>query len=180
MENVILHDKVFVPFISSTEIAEILQELALKINEDFKDKNPLFLSVLNGSFMFTSDLMKLIKIPCELSFVKLASYHGMNSSGQIQELIGLNQNMSGKNIIILEDIVDTGNTLGYLLDVIKTHDFQSISVCTLLLKPEVFNKKYPIHYVGKNIPNKFVVGYGLDYDGLGRNIPEIYQLRTHD
>ena len=134
------------------------------------------MGVLNGSFMFVSDLMKKITIDCELSFVKLASYHGTQSSGAVNELIGLNDDITDRHVIVLEDIVDTGSTLEYLLDVLKTHDTASISVATLLLKPDVFKKKYPIQYVGKEIPNKFVVGYGLDYDELGRNLSAIYQL----
>jgi hypoxanthine phosphoribosyltransferase len=171
-----LHDKKFVPFISEQEINAVISEMATKISADFTGKNPLFVAVLNGSFMFTSDLMKKITIDCELSFVKLASYNGASSTGVVNELIGLTDNLNGRHVVVLEDIVDTGRTLEYLLDVLKIHELASLSIATLLLKPDVFDKKYKIRYVGKNIPNKFVVGFGLDYNELGRNLKEIYQL----
>ncbi|MBK9191211.1 MAG: hypoxanthine phosphoribosyltransferase [Crocinitomicaceae bacterium] len=171
-----LHDKDFVPYLSETEIDKAVTSIADQINKNFQDKKPLFLAVLNGSFMFTSDLMKKIEIDCELSFVKLASYHGTQSSGEIKELIGLSDNIYNRHVIILEDIVDTGTTLGHLMEVLKTHDTASISIATLLLKPDVFKKKYPLHFVGMEIPNKFVVGYGLDYNESGRNLKAIYQL----
>ena len=171
-----LHDKDFVPYLSETEIDQAVTSIADQINKNFQDKKPLFLAVLNGSFMFTSDLMKKIEIDCELSFVKLASYHGTQSSGEIKELIGLSDNIYNRHVIILEDIVDTGTTLGHLMEVLKTHDTASISIATLLLKPDVFKKKYPLHFVGMEIPNKFVVGYGLDYNESGRNLKAIYQL----
>lgn len=176
LNSVTLHDKKFVPYISEQEIDAAISALAENINRDFEGQNPLFLAVLNGSFMFASDLMKKISIPCEISFVKLASYQGMQSGDTINELIGLSEDFTGRQVIVLEDIIDTGKTLGYLLDVLKTHDLAGISVATLLLKPDVFKKKYPVQYVGKDIPNKFVVGYGLDYNQLGRNLKEIYQL----
>ncbi|MBL7900048.1 MAG: hypoxanthine phosphoribosyltransferase [Crocinitomicaceae bacterium] len=171
-----LHDKDFVPYLSETEIDQAVTSIADQINKNFQDKKPLFLAVLNGSFMFTSDLMKKIEIDCELSFVKLASYHGTQSSGEIKELIGLSDNIYNRHVIVLEDIVDTGTTLGHLMEVLKTHDTASISIATLLLKPDVFKKKYPLHFVGMEIPNKFVVGYGLDYNESGRNLKAIYQL----
>jgi hypoxanthine phosphoribosyltransferase len=176
MNPIQLHSKKFIPYISEKEIDEAITTIADLINREFEGKKPLMMGVLNGSFMFVSDLMKKITIDCELSFVKLASYHGTQSSGVVNELIGLSTDITGRHVIVLEDIVDTGKTLEYLLDVLKTHETASISIGTLLLKPEVFKKKYPVQYVGKNIPNKFVVGYGLDFDGLGRNLREIYQL----
>lgn len=171
-----LHNKKFVPFLSEKEIETAISEVAAKINIDFEGKNPLFIGVLNGSFMFVSDLMKKISIDCELSFVKLASYHGTESGGVVHELIGLVDDINDRHVIILEDIIDTGRTLEHLLDVLKVHELSSLSIATLLLKPDVFDKKFKIHYVGKNIPNKFVVGFGLDYNELGRNLKEIYQL----
>ena len=126
--------------------------------------------------MFVSDLMKQIEIDVELSFIKLASYHGTVSTGQVNELIGLSDSINHRNIVVIEDIVDTGNTLEYLIEVLKPYEIESLSIVTLLMKPDVFNKKFPVQYVGKNIPNKFVVGYGLDYNELGRNLNEIYQL----
>ncbi|MBI3133802.1 MAG: hypoxanthine phosphoribosyltransferase [Bacteroidetes bacterium] len=176
MATIQLHDKKFVPYISEKEIDEAIASIAERINRDFEGKKPVFMGVLNGSFMFVSDLMKKITIDCELSFVKLASYHGTESTGMVNALIGLNDELTDRHVVILEDIVDTGKTLEYLLEILKTHDTASLSVVTLLLKPDVFKKKYPLQYVGKNIPNKFVVGYGLDYNELGRNLREIYQL----
>lgn len=178
MSTIQLHTKKFTPYISEKEIDEAVTSIAEKINADFEGKRPILMGVLNGSFMFVSDLMKKITIDCELSFVKLASYSGTQSTDVVSELIGLNGDLTDRHVIILEDIVDTGKTLEYLLDVLKTHETASLSIATLLLKPDVFNKKYPVHYVGKNIPNKFVVGYGLDYDELGRNLRDIYQLAT--
>lgn len=171
-----LHNKKFTPFISEKEIDEAVTVVADLINREFEGKKPLLMGVLNGSFMFVADLMKKIEVDCELSFVKLASYHGTASTGQVNELIGLNSDLTNRHVIVIEDIIDTGKTLEYLLDVLKTHDTASLSIATLLLKPDVFKKKFPVQYVGKNIPNKFVVGYGLDFDGLGRNLKEIYQL----
>lgn len=183
MSAIELHSKKFIPYISEAEIDEAVTAIAEDINREYEGKTPLLMGVLNGSFMFVSDLMKKITIDCELSFVKLSSYHGTVSGGLVNELIGLNNDITGRHVIILEDIVDTGTTLEYLLEVLKTHETASLSVATLLLKPDVFKKKYPVHYVGKNIPNKFVVGYGLDYDELGRNLRAIYQLadeQNHD
>jgi hypoxanthine phosphoribosyltransferase len=171
-----IHGKKFIPYLTEADLDRAVKEIAKKINADFEGKKPLFLAVLNGSFMFASDLMKKIEIDCELSFVKLASYHGMQSSGEIKELIGLSDNINNRHVIVLEDIVDTGSTLGHLMDVLKTHETASLSIATLLLKPDVFKKKYPLHYVGIEIPNKFVVGYGLDYNESGRNLKAIYQL----
>jgi hypoxanthine phosphoribosyltransferase len=176
MADIEIHSKKFIPYISEQEIDEAVTSIAAKINADFEGKKPLLMGVLNGSFMFVSDLMKKITIECELSFVKLASYHGTESTGIVSELIGLNEDLTGRHVIILEDIVDTGSTLEYLLEVLKTNETASLSVATLLMKPDVFKKKYTVHYVGKNIPNKFVVGYGLDYNELGRNLRAIYQL----
>ena len=171
-----LHDKKFVPYLSAGQIEDAVQSIAEAINQDFEEKNPLFIAVLNGSFMIAADIMKKIRIRSELSFVKLASYQGTHSSGEINELIGLTDDLNGRHVIILEDIVDTGNTLAHLKEILKTHELDSLSIATLLLKPDVFRKKYPVEYVGINIPNKFVVGYGLDYNQQGRNLGEIYEL----
>jgi len=171
-----IHDKKFVPFISEAEIDEIITGLADRLNADFAGKNPLFIGVLNGSFMFVSDLMKKMTIDLELSFVKFESYHGTVSSGAVNELIGLSVELNNRHVIILEDIVDTGNTMENLLGFTRIEEPLSVSIVTLLHKPDVFNKKYKLDYVGKNIPNKFVVGFGLDYNELGRNLKSIYQL----
>lgn len=177
MQEVTLKDKTFVPYITSEKIEESVQQLALKINSDLKTDHPLFLVVLNGSFMFASDLLKQITIPCELSFVKLASYHGTNSSGQVNELIGLTEEIKDRTVVIIEDIVDTGTTLEKLTAVLRKKDVKSIKVATFLHKPDAYSKNIPLDYVGMNIPNDFVVGYGLDYDGQGRNLKDIFVLK---
>lgn len=176
MKTIEVKGKRFSEFISAEEIQNYVQKVADELNRDFEGKHPIIIGVLNGSFMFVADLMKKIKFDCDLSFVKLASYHGLQSTGQVNELVGLNEDLTDRDVIVVEDIIDTGKTLEFLLDIIKTHETRSVSIATLLLKPDVFKKKYPVHYVGSDIPNKFVIGYGLDFDGLARNYESIYQL----
>lgn len=147
--------------------------MAQQINTDLKNEMPLFVAVLNGSFMFAADLMKQIEIPCEISFVKMASYHGTESTGKVNELIGLNQNIEGRTVVVIEDIVDTGNTIEKLTSMLKDKKVKSFKIATALFKPSVYKKDIKIDYVGIEIPNDFVVGYGLDYDGLGRNLKDI-------
>lgn len=171
-----LHDKTFSPFISENEIDDIVSGMAELINEDYVNKRPVILGVLNGSFMFISDLMKKLTIDCELSFIKLSSYSGTQSQGIVDEVIGLSTILKERDVIVLEDIIDTGNTVSKLFEILKNEPTKSLTIGTLLLKPDVFKNKFPVDYVGKEIPNFFVVGYGLDYDELGRNLPEIYQL----
>ena len=161
---------------SATEIDSYVQKIADQINSDYTNKCPLFVSILNGSFMFTSDLMKKIDVACELSFVKFTSYEGTESTGNVNELIGFDTSIEGRDLIILEDIVDTGNTLEKVLNILKSSGARSVKIASLLLKPDVFDKNYAVDYVGKDIPNKFVIGYGLDYDQQGRNLGEIYQI----
>jgi hypoxanthine phosphoribosyltransferase len=143
---------------------------------ELKDKKPLFLSVLNGSFMFASDLMKKITIDCEISFVKVASYNGISTSGSIKSLIGLNEDIKGRTIVIIEDIVDTGLTIESVVKQLELMEPAEIKIATLLYKPEAYRKKLQLDYVAIVVPNDFLVGYGLDYDGLGRNLPDIYVL----
>lgn len=169
-------DLQFEPFISHQSIEARVTELANRLTVDFHGKNPLFLSVLNGSFMFTSDLMKAFLSPCEISFIKLASYQGTESTGLVQTLIGLNNSIENRHVIIIEDIVDTGNTVKIILDLVKNHKPASVQILTLLFKPEAFKEDFEIDYVGFEIENKFVVGYGLDYDGYGRNLNQIYVI----
>lgn len=171
-----LHDKSFVPYLSVKDIDAAIQEVANRINADYKGKEPLFIGVLNGAFMFASDLMKKIDLNCEISFAKFSSYQGVESTGVIAELIGINQSIEGRDIIIIEDIVDTGQTIEKVIGILENKGANSVRIATLLFKPSVFNKNFKIDYIGKEIPNKFVVGYGLDYDELGRNLEEIYQL----
>lgn len=177
MKNVKLKDKTFSQSYSSEEIQMDIDVLASKLNHDLKDtENPLFLSILNGSFMFTADLLKRIQFPCEVSFIKISSYQGTSSSGVVNELIGLNENIEGRTVIVVEDIVDTGITLGKLYEALHKKNPSRIIITTLLFKPEAYKGTVKIDYVGKSIPNDFIVGYGLDYDGLGRNLPDIYTL----
>jgi hypoxanthine phosphoribosyltransferase len=169
-------DLTFTDYLSSTTIAERVAQLGAEINTDVKDKNPLFLCILNGSFMFASDLYKHISTPSEISFVKLASYKGTTSTGTVVNMIGLDKDLFDRHVVIIEDIVDTGKTLFEFLPTIHHQQPASISICTLLQKPEALQHPVEVKYVGFAIPNKFVVGYGLDYDGYGRNLPEIYQI----
>ncbi|MGA1226726.1 MAG: adenylate kinase [Tamlana sp.] len=172
-----LHDKYFKPFISTQQIDEALQRLANEIAEDVGNEIPVFVGILNGSFMVVSDFVKKYKNPCEVTFIKLASYEGVKSSEDIQRLIGLTQDLTGRTVIVLEDIIDTGNTLSEVHRIFKNESVKSLKIATLFYKPEAYKKDYKLHYIGIEIPNKFIVGYGLDYDGLGRNLPEVYQIK---
>lgn len=173
-----IKDKKFIPFLDTTQLKEKIEEMGRKISQDFEGKKPVLIGVLNGSFMFLSDLCKEITIPMEVCFVKISSYQGQHSTGKVRELIGLDLDIKEREIIVVEDIVDTGLSMSYLLKILKEKNPSGISIATLLHKPEALQKEITMDYIGFNIPNKFVVGYGLDYDGLGRNIPEIYQLNT--
>ena len=150
--------------------------MADKINADMADKNPLLLAVLNGSFVFAADLMRMINIPCEISFVKLASYQGTTSTGMVKEVIGINEDISGRTVIIVEDIVESGLTMKRMIESLGTRNPESIHICTLLLKPERLKVPLDIEYVAMEIPNDFILGYGLDYDQQGRNLRDIYTL----
>ena len=176
MESIQIKDKKFAISITEEQIIKEVDRVAAEINRDLKDKNPLFLSVLNGSFMFTADLMKRITIPCEISFVKLASYQGISSTGKITEVIGVNEDISGRCVVIVEDIVDTGLTMQRLLETLGTRNPKEIHIASLLVKPEKLQVPLNIKYAAMNIPNDFIVGYGLDYDGLGRNYKDIYTV----
>lgn len=172
-----LHDKSFVPFISAAEIDKVVARMATEVMEDIKDEIPVFVGVLNGAFMVVSDFMKHYKNPCEISFVKLSSYEGTTSTHEVKQLLGLNQDLTGRTVIIIEDIVDTGTTIVELKKMFEDKNVKQLKIATLFFKPDAYTKDIAIDYVGFNIPNKFIVGYGLDYDGLGRNLPEIYQLQ---
>ena len=171
------HDKQFVPFISASEIDFAITKMADMVAADFAGETPVFVGVLNGSFMVVSDFMKKYKKPCEVSFIKMASYHGTSSTNRVKQLIGLDQDLSGRTVIVLEDIVDTGNTLVVLKELFKQQKVKHFKIATLFFKPEAYKQDVKIDYVGIRIPNKFIVGYGLDYNGLGRNLPEVYQLK---
>ena len=176
MSRVTIKDKTFETSIPETEILERVKQVANRINKDFEGKTPLFLAVLNGSFMYASDLMKNITIPCEISFVKLASYEGTTSTGAIKEVIGLNNDISGREVIIVEDIVDTGATMKRMLETLGTRNPAGLHICTLLLKPGKLAVPLDIEYAAFEIPNDLIVGYGLDYDQEGRNLRDIYTL----
>ena len=170
-------DKSFEVFITAEEIQQEIEALGASINEDYAGKEVTFVSVLNGAFMFTSDLIKHIHLDCEVSFVKVSSYAGTESRGQLDELIGLNTYPRGKHVIIVEDVVDTGVTIERIRKLFEDQGCLSVKVCTLLLKPAAFKGKLKPEYVGFSIPNAFVVGYGLDYNERGRNLDSIYQIR---
>ncbi len=178
MNEVNLKDKTFEVFISDTEIAEIVHSISNQINNSGV-KDPLFIAVMNGAFLFAADVMRNITISnAEISFIKLSSYEGTETTGKVDEIIGVSDDISGRNIIVLEDIIDTGITLEKIISLLKKEDVADIKVATLLFKPDAYTKDIHIDFIGKSIPNDFVVGYGLDYDEIGRNLPHIYKLKN--
>ncbi len=176
MSVIRVHDKQFETYLSDSKIQQRVKEIALQINSDYAGKRPLFIAILNGSFMFAADLFKQLTLEAEICFIKLASYKGMKSSGRVVSTIGLEEDIFDKDVIIVEDIVDTGKTLHHFLPKLLHQQPKSLKIATLLHKPEATAFPLTLDYVGFAIPNKFVVGYGLDYSGLGRNLKEIYQL----
>ena len=177
MKSIKIKDKEFVPMISEAEIKERVKAVAQQISKDMEGKNPLLLAVLNGSFVFAADLMREITIPCEISFVKLASYQGTTSTGKVKEVIGINEDLSGRTIIIVEDIVESGLTMKRMIESIGTRNPESVNICTLLLKPDRLKTDLDIKYVAFCIPNDFILGYGLDYDQQARGLKDIYVLK---
>ncbi|MBQ0019761.1 MAG: hypoxanthine phosphoribosyltransferase [Bacteroidales bacterium] len=169
-------DKDFKVFIHEADILKQVARVASEINRDYEGETPVFLAVLNGSFIFAADLLREITLPCEISFVKLASYEGVNSTGKIHEMIGLNVDITNRPVIIVEDIVDTGLTMAHMLETLKKHNPKSVDICTLLLKPDKLKVDLDIRYRCLEIPNDFILGYGLDYDQLGRNTRDIYVI----
>ena len=176
MSTIQVRDKKFIPYLTVEQIDEQISRLAEMINEDYKDKRPLFIGILNGSFIFAADLFKKITIDAEISFIKLASYKGTRSTGNVITSIGLDESLKGRHVVIIEDIVDTGKTLKEFLPQLYDQQPASLKVASLLHKPDALIHPIKIDYLGFNVPNKFLLGYGLDYDGLGRNLKEIYQL----
>ncbi|MCK5857484.1 MAG: hypoxanthine phosphoribosyltransferase [Bacteroidales bacterium] len=176
MQEITLKDKSFRINISEADILTQVKRVANEINQDLNGKKPLFLVVLNGAFMFAADLMKNIAIDCEISFVKLASYQGTHSTEKVKELIGLNEDLEGRTIVVVEDIVDTGITMEGIIKDLFAKGVKEVRIATLLFKPQAFQKDYKVDYIGMDIPNDFIVGYGLDYDGLGRNFKDIYKI----
>lgn len=177
MDTIKIKDKEFKVFIPEAEVKQRVKAVAEQINKDMAGKNPLLLAVLNGSFIFAADLMREITIPCEISFVKLASYQGTTSTGEIKEVMGINEDLSGRTVIIVEDIVESGLTMKQMIESLGTRGPQSVHICTLLLKPERLKVELDIEYVAFSIPNDFILGYGLDYDQQGRQLKDIYVLK---
>lgn len=171
-----LHDKNFVPFITVADIDAVITRMAKQAEEDLKGEIPVFIGVLNGSFMVVSDFVKKYSHPCEVSFVKLSSYEGTSSTNAVKQLIGLNKSLEGRSVVVIEDIVDTGNTVAELKKIFEGHNLKQLKIATLFFKPEAYKQDIALDYIGFEIPDKFIVGYGLDYDELGRNLPEVYQL----
>lgn len=176
MSIVKIKDKTFQTSITEAEIKQRVKELAIRISKDLEGKNPLLLGVLNGSFIFAADLMREMTIPCEISFVKLASYQGITSTGKVHEVLGINENLTGRDIVIVEDIVDTGRTMKQMVESLGTRNPASVHICTLFVKPDKMEEPLDIEYAVFSIPNDFILGYGLDYDQQGRGLKEIYTL----
>jgi hypoxanthine phosphoribosyltransferase len=176
MSTIKVHDKYFVPYLSENEIQQKIQQLAFQLGNDYKDTRPLFIAILNGSFMFASDLFKHLNIDAEICFIKLASYKGTKSTGQVFTAIGLDMDITHRHVVVLEDILDTGKTLNHFLPQLQNQQPASLKVAVLLHKPEATMYPVNVDYCCFSIPDKFVVGYGLDYNGLGRNLSSIYQL----
>lgn len=176
MSKIKILDKTFEPFIGHEIIQAAVENIAHKIMEDYKGKTPLFLCVLNGSFMFASDLFKVYEGPAEISFIRLSSYKGTATTEDIKTVIGLTEEIAGRDLVVLEDIIDSGLTVLYLLEELGKHNPSSVRIATLLLKPKALRTKIKPDYVGIEIPNDFIVGYGLDYDGFGRNLKDIYKI----
>lgn len=171
-------DKYFEEFLTEDEIQSYVKSLAKKIDKDYVGKDLLILGILNGSFLFVADLVKALSIDPEISFLKFASYEGTESTGKVHDLIGINEDLSGKHVLIVEDIVDSGNTLAHIMNLLKEKEAASVSIATLFFKPNAYKQKIPINYIGKDIPNLFVVGYGMDYLSKGRNLTSLYQLKV--
>lgn len=176
MKTVQIKDKKFVLSISEEEIQAAVQQVGDALNRDIADTNPLFICVLNGAFMFASDLMKIVNFPCEITFVKLSSYEGIYTSGTVKEVIGLNESVVDRNVVVVEDIVDTGITMERILESLNVKGAKNIKVVTFLQKPDALQRDIHVDYVAMKIPNEFILGYGLDYDGYGRNLKAIYRL----
>ncbi len=178
MKKVItIKDKQFELFIEQEVIELEIKRVAHQINADLKDKNPIFLAVLNGAFMFAGELMKEVSIPSEITFVRLASYSGVSSTEHVKEVLGLNESIEDRVVVIIEDIVDSGNTMTALMKELEKYNPSDIKIATLLFKPAALVKKLNLDYVALEIPNDFIVGYGLDFDGYGRNLKDIYKVR---
>jgi hypoxanthine phosphoribosyltransferase len=176
MSNIQIKDKLFALSIPEEDIQKAVKQVGEEINRDLAGTNPLFICVLNGAFMFAGDLMKIINIPCEITFIKLSSYEGLYTSGTVKEIIGLNESVVGRNVVVVEDIVDTGVTMERILSSLRAKGASNIHIATFLQKPDALQRDIEVDYVAMKIPNDFIVGYGLDYDGYGRNLKDIYTV----
>lgn len=176
MSRIKLHDKEFTPYIDSDKITQSIKALASRMEKDLAGKTPVFLGILNGSFMFVAELMKNLKFDCEISFIKVSSYAGTGSTGDVKTLVGINESLKDRTVVIVEDIVDTGLTIEILWEMLKEHQPKEVMIATLLLKPNSYKKPYPVKYVCLEVPDEFLVGYGLDYNGLGRNLDHICKI----
>jgi hypoxanthine phosphoribosyltransferase len=175
--TILVKDRHFDPFITSSEINKKIESVAKKVSRDVKDKNPLFIVVLNGAFVFAADLIRHFDFPLEITFIKLASYSGTKTSGKVMEIVGLDREIGGRTVVVVEDIIDTGITMDHLIGMLHEKGAAEIKIASLLFKPAAFRMDFRIDYVGMESPNDFIVGYGLDYDGYGRNYPDIYKIR---
>ena len=176
-EVVTIKDKQFEKFIELRQIQTAINRIAREMDDDLRDKNPLFIAVLNGAFMFAGELMKEVTVPCEITFVRLASYQGTSTTNKVREVLGLNESIGGRTVVIVEDIVDSGNTMVVLKEELNKFSPKEIKIATLLLKPDALKQEIHLDYVALEIPNDFIVGYGLDYDGYGRNLKDIYKIK---
>lgn len=176
LSTISLHDKQFTPYLPAARLQEVVRTMAARLNQDYAGQRPLFVVVLNGSFMFAADLMKEMTIDCEVTFIRVASYQGTASTGEVKEIMGLQEDVVGRHLIVVEDIVDTGHTMQELLQQLKAKQPASLEVATLFTKPECLQHELALRYIGIELPNEFIVGYGLDYDGLGRNYPDVYKV----
>lgn len=176
MESIELHGKHFKPFITAEEIEKDVKRVADELYKAFGDEEPLFIGVLNGAFMFMADLLRFYPGKCDVSFVKVRSYEGTVSTGKVTEVIGLSDRVKDRPVVLIEDIVDTGNTMVALHNIFEGHEPSSLNVATLFYKPEAYKQDIPVDFIGREIGNEFIVGYGLDYDGLGRNLPHVYVI----
>jgi len=169
-------DKYFDKYIEYNQIDEAVQKVANQMEKDLADKNPLFLVILNGAFMFAGDLFKKLNFPAEISFIKFTSYEGTQTTGQVKQLMGLDRSIEGRTVVLVEDIVDTGISMEHILEYLKTQNLKELKIATLLFKPKAYKKQFKIDYVGMEIPNDFIIGYGLDYNGQARNLKDIYKI----
>ncbi len=176
MAQITVLDKTFEPYITHQQIESAVQKIAFQMEKDLRGKNPLFMVILNGAFMFAGDLFKKLDFPAENSFIKVASYAGTQSTGEVKKLIGINENLEGRTVVLIEDIVDSGNSMEKILEYLASEKTSEIKIATLLFKPAAYKKHFNIDYIGFEIPNDFIVGYGLDYNGQARNYKDIYKI----